>query len=101
MFGVLLGLFLEQVEEGEALYLHLLAEHEGNAVVPGQRQLGRQLAGREVGLDLGMHFVTEWMADITDGRLFLADRFQLAVAVDGEAVRRLAAGQPVGHRRLR
>jgi hypothetical protein len=52
VFGVLLGLFLEQVEEGEALDFQLFAEHEGNAVVPGQRQAGRQLAGREVGLDL-------------------------------------------------
>jgi hypothetical protein len=54
MFGGFLGLFLEQIEEGQTLDFQLFAEDEGNPVIPGQRQLGRQLAAGQVGLDLAL-----------------------------------------------
>ena len=48
------------------------------------------------------HFLAvEGVADVANGLLFLVDRFKLAIAVDRESGRRIAAGQPVGHCRDR
>jgi heat shock protein HtpX len=46
------GLFLEDVEEGEALDLQQIVEDEGNAVVPGHCEAGDDLAGGDVLADL-------------------------------------------------
>ena len=41
----------------------------------------------------------DWVNAGYDSGLFLAGCFELAIAVDREAVRRLATGQPVGQQR--
>jgi signal transduction histidine kinase/CheY-like chemotaxis protein len=94
VLAALLHAVHHHVQQLQLAHLRALRQHEGDAVVPRHGELGRQLA---LG-DVLRHFVDlEGMPRIAHRGFLVVRRLQLAIAIHGEADRRLARRQPVRH----
>ncbi|KWV89410.1 hypothetical protein PFLmoz3_00962 [Pseudomonas fluorescens] len=85
---------MQQVFELQALDCHFVVEHEGQLVLPRQGQLGYDLAGGQVQLDLFAGQVLAFAAH--DAAVFVGVA-QFAFVEDEEVISRFLGGDPVSH----
>jgi len=98
---VLAGLvdtFQHHVQQLDLLDLRGLGQHEGEAIVPRERELRGHLAGGDV---LRHFFYLQRVARIAHRGFVFVRCLQLAIAVHREIHRRLLRGQPLRHRHCR